>query len=127
MNWVISLMLKLVLLVIHHITAKYNYLKIIQSLLKYGAMYNIKNKNDEISFSLSTNQNVINSLLEKLFEDAKNDNIEFISKLKKIEFDKFKKIMINTCNDQRYILFKIIKNNGYKITLRKYLKTQKYK
>lgn len=115
MNWVISLMLKLVLLVIHHITAKYNYLKIIQLLLKYDAMYNIKNKNDEISFSLSTNQNVINSLLEKLFEDAKNDNIEFISKLKKIEFDKFKKIMIKLVMIKDIYYLKLLKIMAIKL------------
>lgn len=33
--------------------------------------------------------------------------------------------MINTYNDQEYSLFKIIKNNGHKIMLRKYLKVFK--
>ncbi|MDE5056991.1 hypothetical protein OZD68_05370 [Wolbachia endosymbiont of Drosophila bicornuta] len=64
-------------------------MEVVKSLLKHGAIYNIKNKEGKAPLDLSRDQNITNllKLVEELFENAKNGNVEIISKLKAIKPD----------------------------------------
>ncbi|MFP3021015.1 MAG: ankyrin repeat domain-containing protein, partial [Wolbachia sp.] len=72
-----------------HVAAKGGSLEVVKSLLKHGAIYNIKNKEGKAPLDLSRDQNITNllKLVEELFENAKNGNVEIISKLKAIKPD----------------------------------------
>lgn len=70
-------------------------------------MVQFKNKEGKRPLDLSKDQNVTNLLkLVELFEDAKNCNLEIISKLKAAKLDEFTAI-INTHNDQGKSLIQV--------------------
>jgi ankyrin repeat protein len=98
-----------------HEAARHGYLDIIKFLLKYGATYNIENKERRIPLDFSNDQNVINLLkyIDELFEDAKNGNGEITKKLKGITPDEFVAVT-NTHNNKGNTLLQVAIVNGQK-------------
>ncbi|MCJ7454711.1 MAG: ankyrin repeat domain-containing protein, partial [Wolbachia endosymbiont of Homalodisca vitripennis] len=84
-----------------HVATENSFFEAVKSLLKHGAIYNIKNKEGKIPLDLSRDQNITNllKLVEELFENAKNGNVEIISKLKAIKPDE-RVAVTNARNDQ---------------------------
>ena len=74
-----------------HIAAKNSFLDIVKSLLKHGAIYNIENNEGEKPVNLSKDQKVINLLkiIDELFRDVKDNNIEAFSKIITVKPDEF--------------------------------------
>ncbi|XP_065580614.1 uncharacterized protein LOC136040299 [Artemia franciscana] len=72
-----------------HIAAKNGSLEIAQSLLKHGATYNIENKDGKLPIDLSKDQKVIDflKLIEELFRDIKNGNVDSINKLEGVKLN----------------------------------------
>ncbi len=72
-----------------HVATENSFFEAVKSLLKHGAIYNIKNKEGKTPLDLSRDQNITNllKLVEELFENAKNGNVEIISKLRAIKPD----------------------------------------
>lgn len=91
-----------------HVAAKNGFLEIVKSLLKYGATYNIENKESKMPIDLSKDQNVTNllKLVAELFEDAKNGNIGITSKLKAVKPDEFVAVT-NARNNQGNTLLQV--------------------
>ncbi|EZA51006.1 Tankyrase-1 [Ooceraea biroi] len=97
-----------------HVAASNGYLEIVKSLMKHGAIYNIKNKEGKIPLDLSKYQSVTDllQLVEELFKDAKKGNIEIISKLKAVNADEFVAAMYAR-NDQRNTLLQVTISNKH--------------
>ena len=91
-----------------HLAAKNGYLDIIKSVLKFGANYEIQNKEKQTPIGLSGNQETTKflKLIEELFNDAKEGNFEIISKLKKLQLDELLAVT-NACNNQQKTLVQV--------------------
>ena len=91
-----------------HVAAQEGFLNIVKILLEYSATYDIKNKQNQTPIDLSKNQNVTHflKLIEESFENAKNGNIDFISKLKTIEKDELVAI-ISSRNSNSHTLLQV--------------------
>ncbi|MGL9761993.1 MAG: ankyrin repeat domain-containing protein [Wolbachia sp.] len=91
-----------------HVAAKNGSLEIVKSLLKHGAIYNIKNKEDKTPIDFSQDQKVTSllKLVEKLFKGAENSDIEIISKLKAIKPDE-RMAVTSARNDQGKSLLQV--------------------
>ncbi|XP_014467386.1 PREDICTED: uncharacterized protein LOC106740649 isoform X3 [Dinoponera quadriceps] len=98
-----------------HVAAKNGYFDIIKLLLKHGAIYNIKNNEGETPFNLSKDQDVnyILKLTEELFGDAKNYNVDIISKLRAVKPDVFVAVA-NARNIQGNTLLQVATANKHK-------------
>ncbi|XP_055839237.1 alpha-latrotoxin-Lg1a-like [Episyrphus balteatus] len=74
-----------------HIASENGFLDVVKSLLKNGAIYNLKNANGKMPIELSQNQNInkLFKLIEDAFENAKIGNEEIIKKLKKLKHDDY--------------------------------------
>ncbi|XP_071560537.1 uncharacterized protein [Temnothorax nylanderi] len=98
-----------------HVAAKNGFLDVTKSLLKRGAIYNIKNNEGKTPLDLSKDQNIndLLKLVEELFRDAKNGNLEMISKLKAIKPDEFV-IVTNARNNQGNTLLQVAIVNRHK-------------
>lgn len=70
-----------------HIAAQYGSLKVVKSLLEYGATYNIKNKEGKTPIDLCQNVDTINllKLAGKTFESSRTDDSALIDKLKELK------------------------------------------
>jgi len=106
-----------------HIAAN---VEVVRSLLEYGAIYNIKNKEGKAPIDLAKNDDIRNllNLTNELFEDAKNGNLQVISKLHNLEKDKFIAVT-NARNDQGHTLLQVAVANQHRdiaIELSKILK-----
>lgn len=106
-----------------HVAAKNGYLDVIKSLLKRSAIYNIKNNEGKTPLDLSKDQNVNNllKLIEELFRDVKNGNVEMINKLRAIKPDEFIAVT-NARNNQENTLLQVAIANGHKNIASKLLK-----
>ncbi|XP_076279318.1 uncharacterized protein LOC143208632 isoform X2 [Lasioglossum baleicum] len=109
-----------------HVAAKNGFLEVVKSLLKHGAIYNIENKEGKIPIDLSKDQKVTNllKLIEELFRDIKNGNVESISKLRAVKPDEFLAIT-NGRNNQGNTLLQVAIANGHKNVASKLLKMLK--
>lgn len=109
-----------------HVAAKNGYLDVTKSLLKRGAIYNIKNNEGKTPFDLSNNQNINNllKLVEELFRDVKNGNVEMINKLRAIKPDEFITVT-NARNNQENTLLQVAVANGHKNVANKLLEMLK--
>ncbi|XP_065565753.1 uncharacterized protein LOC136030611 [Artemia franciscana] len=109
-----------------HIAAKNGSLEIVKSLLKHGATYNIENKDGKLPIDLSKDQKVIDllKLIEELFRDIKNGNVESISRLEEIKPNEVLAIT-NACNNQGNKLLVVAIANGQKIVASKLLEMLK--
>ncbi|MFP3024484.1 MAG: ankyrin repeat domain-containing protein, partial [Wolbachia sp.] len=109
-----------------HVAAKGGSLEVVKSLLKHGATYNIENKEGKIPIDLSKDQKVTNllKLIEELFRDIKNGNVESISKLRAVKPDEFLAIT-NARNNQGNTLLQVAIANGHKNVASKLLEMLK--
>ncbi|XP_065580630.1 putative ankyrin repeat protein RF_0381 [Artemia franciscana] len=109
-----------------HIAAKNGSLEIVKSLLNHGATYNIENKDGKLPIDLSKDQKVINLLkiIEELFRDIKNGNVESISRLEEIKPNEVLAIT-NACNNQGNKLLVVAIANGQKNVASKLLEMLK--
>ncbi|XP_067623254.1 uncharacterized protein [Eurosta solidaginis] len=109
-----------------HVAAKGGSLEVVKSLLKYGAIYNIENNEGKIPIDLSKDQTVTNllKLIEEVFRDIKNGNVESISKLGTVKPDEFLAIT-NARNNQGNTLLQVAIANKHKNIAGKLLKMQK--
>lgn len=98
-----------------HVAAKAGSIEILKSLLKFGAIYNITNKEGTIPVNISKDQKVSDllNLVEQLFIDVKMGNVECISKLKKVKLDEFLSIT-NARNTQGSTLLQVATASGHK-------------
>ncbi|XP_024880819.1 uncharacterized protein LOC112460398 isoform X1 [Temnothorax curvispinosus] len=106
-----------------HVAAKNGFLAITKSLLKRGAIYNIKNNEGKTPLDLSKDRNVndLLKLVEEMFKDAKNGNLEIISKLKAVKPDEFV-VVTNARNNQGNTLLQVAVANRHKNVASKLLK-----
>ncbi|XP_067618406.1 uncharacterized protein [Eurosta solidaginis] len=109
-----------------HVAAKGGSLEVVKTLLKHGAIYNIENKEGKIPIDLSKDQTVTNllTLIEELFRDIKNGNVESISKLGTVKPDEFLAIT-NARNNQGNTLLQVAIANKHKNIAGKLLKMLK--
>ncbi|KAK2714432.1 hypothetical protein QYM36_008851 [Artemia franciscana] len=109
-----------------HIAAKNGSLEIVKSLLNHGATYNIENKDGKLPIDLSKDQKVISllKLIEELFRDIKNCNVESISRLEEIKPNEVLAIT-NACNNQGNKLLVVAIANGQKNVASKLLEMLK--
>lgn len=109
-----------------HVAAKSGYLEVAKSLLKHGATYNIQNKEGKTPIDLSKDRKVFNllKLIEDLFRDIKNGNVEIMSKLKEVKLDEFLAIT-NARNNQGNTLLQVAIVNKHKNIVSKLLEMLK--
>ncbi|XP_071636387.1 uncharacterized protein [Temnothorax longispinosus] len=109
-----------------HVAAKNGFLDVTKTLLMRGAIYNIKNNEGKTPLDLSKAQNVndLLKLVEKLFKDAKDGNLEMISKLKAIEPEEFV-VVTNARNNQGNTLLQVAIVNRHKNVASKLLEMLK--
>ncbi|MCJ7454088.1 MAG: ankyrin repeat domain-containing protein [Wolbachia endosymbiont of Homalodisca vitripennis] len=109
-----------------HVAAKGGSLEVVKSLLKHGAIYKIENKEGKIPIDLSKDQRVTNllKLIEELFRDIKNGNVESISKLRAVKPNEFLAIT-NARNNQGNTLLQVAIANKHKNIATKLLKMLK--
>ncbi|XP_071572545.1 uncharacterized protein [Temnothorax nylanderi] len=109
-----------------HVAAKNGFFDVTKSLLKRGAIYNIKNNEGKTPLDLSKDQNVngLLKLVEEMFKDAKNDNLEIINKLKTVKPDEFV-VVTNACNNQGNTLLQVAVVNRRKNVASKLLEMLK--
>lgn len=98
-----------------HVAAKNGFLRVVMSLLKHGATYNIENKEGKTPINLSKDQNVVNFLkfVEQLFEDTKKGNVEIINVFRVLKKDEFLAVT-STRNNQGYTLVQVAIANKHK-------------
>ncbi|XP_071636453.1 uncharacterized protein [Temnothorax longispinosus] len=109
-----------------HVAAKNGFLDVTKSLLKQGAIYNIKDNEGKTPLDLSKDQNVndLLKLVEEIFKDAKNGNVEMINKLKAVKPDEFV-VVTNARNNQGNTLLQVAVANRHKNVASKLLEMLK--
>lgn len=105
-----------------HLAAKNGFLDVVKSLLKHGAIYNIQNKNGQTPLNSTNFQKVVDflQLVDDVFQNAKDGNIEIIDKLKTQNQDAFLTI-VNARNNEGKTLLQISVANDNKSFTRKLL------
>ncbi|XP_072160828.1 LOW QUALITY PROTEIN: uncharacterized protein [Bemisia tabaci] len=95
-----------------HIAAQNESVEITKALLKHGAMYNARNKENKKPSDLSRKEDVtrILNLVEELFKAGEENTEELLSRLREMEFDEFF-VVTNAQDYDGQTLLDYIRNN----------------
>ncbi|GBN87765.1 Tankyrase [Araneus ventricosus] len=98
-----------------HVAAENKFMYIVRTLLRYGAIFSIKNIEGKTPLELSEDQTQANPLkiLQELFQDAENGNSDIIQKLQNIILEEHPSIF-NACNEQGRSLTQVLILNKHK-------------
>ncbi|WP_410542233.1 FxSxx-COOH system tetratricopeptide repeat protein [Wolbachia endosymbiont of Tetranychus urticae] len=90
-------------------------IEVTRSLLQYGAVYNIKNKEGKTPLDLAKNDDIrkLLSFTNELFEGVKKGNLQIISKLRSLKADDFIAVT-NARNDQGHTLLQVAIANKHR-------------